>query len=907
MESAASSLMRPTETKPVQRSEYRPPGFLLDRIELEMDLDLDSTEVSSRLHLRRNPSADPAEPLRLDGEQLELISVALDSGPLAESDVRADAQGLRISGELPGSFVLHVKNRIRPRANTALMGLYASNGSLFTQCEAEGMRRITYMLDRPDVLARYEVLLKADRSSFPVLLSNGNLVERGNLPYNRHYARWVDPHPKPCYLFAVVAGALSSREETIRTCGGREVLLQIWAAAADLPRLEWAAGCLRRSITWDEERFGRELDLDRYMIVATADFNMGAMENKGLNIFNAKYVLADPAVATDTDFSTIESIIGHEYFHNWSGNRVTCRDWFQLSLKEGLTVFRDQEFTRDLLAQQASALGADPESARAIARIDDVRALRAVQFPEDAGPMAHPIRPDSYLEISNFYTPTVYEKGAEVVRMLLTLLGVEGFRKGLDLYFDRHDGQAATCEDFVRAIADSSGRDLSVFLRWYSQAGTPRVAVQARHDPGTGTLTLHFSQSCPATPGQPTKLPLHIPIALGLVGPDGSEVPVRTEGGSGPGVATCVVELTESSHIVHLADVPVGTVPSLLRDFSAPVVLEYDLDDRELALLAAHDRDGFNRWEAGQRLALGRLVRAVEALEAGKRPDFDTAFLDVARRTLRDEGTSPAFRERALLLPSEVVIAERRTLVDPQAVRDARLQMRRWMGRELRADWLAVRARHAVQGPYSPDSALAGQRALCNLALAYLCLEGDPEGLEIARRQLRTADNLTDRYAALVAIVHSPSPEKADVLLEIARQWAGEPLLMNKWFSLQSTAPSFEGEPPVLDRVRVLLQHSAYSESNPNSVNALVLGFCNGNPAEFHRADGSGYAFWIEQVTRLDRINPIVAARIARTLERWRRYAPERRARMQDALREISRVESLSRDVREVVERSLSG
>jgi len=890
----------------VQRAQYQAPAYLLDRIALEFDLDLDTTEVYSTLHLRRNPAV-PRAALELDGEQLELVGLELDGHALDETGYQLDGDTLRIGAPPLDAFVLRVRNRIHPRANTSLMGMYVSNGSLFTQCEAEGMRRITWIPDRPDVLARYTVLLRGSRDQFPVLLSNGNLVERGELAGGRHFARWEDPFPKPSYLFAVVAARLASRDDTIRTCSGREVLLQIWAEPADLPRLEHAAACLRRAVAWDETRFGRELDLDRYMIVATADFNMGAMENKGLNIFNAKYVLADPEIATDTDFATIESIIGHEYFHNWSGNRVTCRDWFQLSLKEGLTVFRDQEFTRDLLEAEARAGGADPVSARAIARIDDVRALRAVQYPEDAGPMAHPIRPDAYLEISNFYTATVYEKGAEVVRMLQTLLGVAGFRRGLDLYFERHDGQAATCDEFVAAMADSSGRDLSQFLRWYEQAGTPRVAVNRRYDAATGVLELTVAQSCPPTPGQPTKEPLLIPFALGLVGPQGQDLPLRLEGEAEAGPTTRVLELTLPQHTFRLVDVEPGSVPSLLRDFSAPVILEHRYEEGELAHLASYDTDGFNRWEAGQRVALAALLQATDAVESGAPVQFSPSLLALVRRTLLDPVASPAFRERSLQMPSEIVITEQRSVVEPVAIREARTALRRWLGSELAAPWLdTYRAMRNPGQAYSPDSAMAGRRGLKNLALSYLVLGGNAEALELARLQLADADNLTDRYAALAAIVHSRSPIKAEVLLHVAREWQGEPLLMNKWFALQATAPTYAGEPPAIERVRVLLRHGAYSERNPNNVNALVLGFCNGNPAEFHRADGSGYAFWVDQVTRLDQINPIVAARVARTLERWRRYTPDRSALMQRALDEVGRIRNLSRDVREIVDRALA-
>ena len=895
----------------VLRSDYRAPSFLMDRIELEFDLDLDVTDVHATLHLRAIPGQS-ARVVALDGEQLELVSIELDGRPLGPGDYRVDGDRLHVSAPPRERFTLRVHNRIRPRENTSLMGMFVSNGALFTQCEAEGMRRITWIPDRPDVLARYSVRLRAARETFPVLLSNGNLVERGELPLGRHYALWDDPHPKPCYLFAVVAARLASRDETIRTRSGREVLLQIWAQPSDLPRLEHAAASLRRAIAWDEARFGRELDLDRYMVVATADFNMGAMENKGLNIFNAKYVLADPGIATDTDFSTIESIIGHEYFHNWSGNRVTCRDWFQLSLKEGLTVFRDQEFTRDLLEAEARAQGADPASARAIARIDDVRTLRAVQFPEDAGPMAHPIRPDAYLEISNFYTSTVYEKGAEVVRMLQTLLGVEGFRRGLDLYFERHDGQAATCDQFVAAMAAVSGRDLSQFMLWYSQAGTPRVAVRRTYDAAQRALELEFAQSCPPTPGQPVKLPLHIPVAIGLVGPDGSERPLRIDGPDSAAGAHgadghgALIELTQERQTVRLLDVEAGTVASVLRDFSAPVILEYPCEDSELALLAAHDADGFNRWEAGQKIGLAALLRATDAIEAGAPVPQEDALLRVVGATLLDESTSPALRDRCLQLPGEVVVAERRAVVDPVAIRDARLALRGEIGRRLAGGWRSAYDRLAGKAPYSPDSALAGRRALRNLALAYLAAAAEPEAFALAQRQLADADNLTDRMAALQVIVHGPSPDKAQVLLNTAREWRNEPLLMNKWFTVQATAPTLEGEPSVLERVKALLRHSAYSERNPNNINALVLSFCVGNPAEFHRADGSGYEFWVEQVTRLDRINPIVAARVARTLERWRRYAPQRGARMRAALEEVGRGASVSRDVREIIERSLA-
>ena len=723
--------MQKTASARVQRANYRAPAYLLDRIALEFDLDLDITEVCATLQLRRNPPQARA-PVELNGGQLELLAVELDGRVLDPNDYQLESEVLRLAAPASENFTLRIRNRIRPRANSSLMGMYVSNGSLFTQCEAEGMRRITWLPDRPDVLARYTVRLQANRDRFPVLLSNGNLIDHGDLGNGRHYAVWDDPHPKPSYLFAVVAARLASRDEKIRTRSGREVLLQIWADQADLPRLEHAAASLRRAIAWDETRFGRELDLDRYMIVATADFNMGAMENKGLNIFNAKYVLADPKIATDTDFATIESIIGHEYFHNWSGNRVTCRDWFQLSLKEGLTVFRDQEFTRDLLAQEALAAGADPATARAIARIDDVRALRAVQFPEDAGPMAHPVRPDAYLEISNFYTATVYEKGAEVVRMLQTLLGVELFRRGLDLYFERYDGQAVTCDDFLAAMADVSGRDLAEFLRWYSQAGTPRIAVNRVYDVNSRTLELRIAQSAPPTPGQPHKEPLLIPMAFGLVGPDGHDQPLHVQGQAPTASATQVVELTQSVHTLRLLDVAPGAVPSLFRDFSAPVIVENHYEDAELALLAAHDSDGFNRWEAGQRIALAALLRATDCIEAGETLQYSQTLLRVTEKTLGDEAISPAFRERSLQLPSEAVIAEQRAVVQPQAIRDARMGLRRWLGKQLSEQWHKIYREMGGSEKYSPDSAQAGRRAL-RVSGDDLELKGFAVEIDIAR------------------------------------------------------------------------------------------------------------------------------------------------------------------------------
>ena len=900
--------MRNEKVVTVRREDYRPPAFLVDRIELTFDLDPVATMVEARLDVRRNPAVEGG-PLVLDGENLQLHGLELDDRPLTGFDLSDGRLSIPLAPAVAQAR-LRIRNSIAPDKNTELMGLFLSHGSLFTQCEAEGFRRITFFIDRPDVMATYAVTLRADKARFPVLLANGNLVEQGDLPQGRHFARWEDPFPKPSYLFALVAGRFECREERLRTGSGREVLLQIWVEPGQLDKTAHAMESLKRSIRWDEQRFGLELDLDRFMIVASHDFNMGAMENKGLNIFNAKYVLANPGVATDTDFANIESIVGHEYFHNWTGNRVTCRDWFQLSLKEGLTVFRDQEFSADMMLGDSAAHGDTGTWARSVKRIEDVRTLRAAQFPEDAGPLAHPVRPDSYQEIGNFYTATVYEKGAEVVRMLQTLLGRDRFRRGLDLYFKRHDGQAVTCEDFVAAMADANpdrldARRRAQFVRWYSQAGTPRVVVATRYDTATRTFELTLSQACPPTPGQSEKEPFLIPLAIGLLSADGADIPLRIDGEAQASGTTRVLELAETTQTFRFVDVPASPMPSLGRDFSAPVIVECRYDDRELAFLAAHDSDGFNRWEAGQRLAVARLIAVTDAFETEQAPQLDDVLVQVFEQTLQDRSLAPAFKEQALHLPAESFLAEQRAMVDPEAIRAAREYVKRHLGQRLRDSLLEAYESHKTPGTYSPDASSAGRRGLRNLALSYLVDSGADDALPLARLQLEHADNMTDLQAALCAIVSSNAPFKVETLLRLAREWAHEPLLMNKWFNLQATAIGLPGEPPVLARVRMLLRHPSYSTANPNNVYALVGGFCNNNPAEFHRADGSGYAFWLEQVQQLDRINPTVAARVARSLDRWRKFTPNRQRKMRTVLTDLARAPGLSRDVREIVTKSL--
>jgi aminopeptidase N len=902
-------------SRTIRRLDYTPPAWLAERIGLEFDLDPQRTVVTATTRYRRNP-ATGAGPLVLDGESLELLEIAVDGMPLHDGEYDCGPARLTVTRPLPETFELRVVTAIAPDDNTALMGLYVSNGNFFTQCEAEGFRRITWFQDRPDVMARYRVTLRADRGRFPVLLSNGNLVEQGDAPAGsdgaaRHFAVWDDPFPKPSYLFAVVAGRLAATERSLKTRSGREVLLQVWVEPGNEDRTGHAMQSLVEAIRWDEERFGLELDLDRFMIVAVGDFNMGAMENKGLNVFNTKYVFATPRLATDLDFANVESVVGHEYFHNWTGNRVTCRDWFQLTLKEGLTVFRDQEFSADRMAAESGSPAA-AASARAVKRIEDVRLLRAAQFPEDAGPMAHPIRPDAYQEINNFYTVTVYEKGAEVIRMLQTLVGRDGFRRGMDLYFQRHDGQAVTCDDFVAAVADANGRDLSQFSRWYAQAGTPRLAISGRHDPAARSFTLEVAQACP--PDASGRMPvLHVPLAVGLLDAQGRDLPLRlagapagqaaSEGPDANAPGTLVLELTEPRQSFVFTGVDAPVVPSLLRDFSAPVIVDYRYEDRELAFLASHDSDPFNRWEATQRLAVGAVLRALDGEDPVRAA---STLVEALRRTLGDETLDPAFRELVLTLPGEGVVAEQLTVVDPARLREVRDELRTRLARELEADWRCAFERMRDPGPWRADRAAAARRALKNVALGYWVLAGAAGAREAAAAQFATADNMTDRQAALQALVAGAAPQRDAALAAFATEFADEPLAMDKWLTIQATMHRAPGEAPVLERVRALMSHPAFSIRNPNRVRALVGSFCSGNLAEFHAADGSGYAFWAEQVAALDALNPQVAARIARALDRWRKFTPERQAAMRGALEALAGREGLSGDVREIVGKALA-
>ncbi|QEI07368.1 aminopeptidase N [Pigmentiphaga aceris] len=896
--------MRTDSPVTISRQDYRPYPFEIESVDLQFDLDPTRSLVHSRLALQRlTPDAE----LVLDGEELELVSVKVDGEVLAADRYTVDAQALRIKG-LPEHCVLEITSACNPSTNSTLMGLYVSNGNFFTQCEAEGFRRITFFADRPDVMSRYTVTLRGNKAAYPVLLSNGNLLGERDLEDGRHEARWEDPFRKPCYLFALVAGKFAHVERTARTSSGRNILLQVYSDPGSEDKTLYALDSLERSMIWDETRYGLELDLDRFMIVATRDFNMGAMENKGLNIFNAAYVLADPDFATDANYSDIEAIVGHEYFHNWTGNRVTCRDWFQLSLKEGLTVFRDQEFSADMMAASLSA--EEAASARAVKRIDDVVTLRAAQFPEDAGPMAHPIRPESYQEIGNFYTATVYEKGAEVIRMQQTLLGVDGFNAGLKEYFRRHDGQAVTCDDFVAAMesvyqARHPGKDLTVFRRWYRQAGTPRVTVTLRHDAAARTVTVELAQRSDKVgverlPGEPDKQPLHIPFAIGLLDQTGRALPLRLAG-STDAADTVLLELTTERQQWVFEDIADAPVPSLLRDFSAPVIVEYDFSDAELALLLAHDTNAFTRWEAGQELASREILRLTADQAAGRPLSLSASFVNAWAAVLREPTLDAAYRERVLALPGEKTLAERMTEVDPVALAVARDFVRAELGRQLAADWQAAVDNNQTPGEYSPDPIPAGRRALKNFALATL-QAGQVAGAEAQlEAQYAAAQNMTDRLGALAALVQFGEAAAADrALQDFYQRWEHEPLVIDKWFALQAT-----GRRTDVAAVRKLADHPAFTLRNPNRARALIFQFCLNNPRGFHAAGGAGYRFWAEQVLALDALNPDVAARLARAMDRWVRFVPALRAPMRQALEQVRKHPGLSRAVTEIVSKAL--
>jgi len=864
---------------PVHLKDYTPPAWLIETIHLDVDFRSDGTYVTSKLDVFRNPQVDGYPPLTLDGEELETLAVRINGRLLAASDYALSDEKLMLDG-LPDRFALETQVRIQPDKNTQLSGLYRSRDGYFTQCEPQGFRRLTWFIDRPDVMARYTVTIHADKAAFPFLLANGNPVASGDEADGRHFATWEDPFRKPSYLFAMVAGKLDVLRDTYRTASGREVQLAIYVEPGKLDQCEHAMASLKKSMRWDEQRFGLECDLDHYMIVAVGDFNMGAMENKGLNIFNTKYVLARADVATDVDFENIDRVVAHEYFHNWTGNRVTCRDWFQLSLKEGLTVFRDQEF------------GADTHS-RETARIREVRGLRAAQFPEDAGPMAHPVRPSTYLEINNFYTATVYEKGAEVVRMIQTLIGREAFRKGMDTYFERHDGQAVTCDDFVAAMGAASGFDFSRFMTWYSQAGTPRVIAHGEYDAVAQRYTLKLAQSCAPTPGQAEKAPYLIPVAIGLIGPDGKGFDL------GGGVTTKILHLTEPAQTFVFEAIPAPPVPSLLRDFSAPVVLDYAYSEADLAHLLAHDSDPFNRWEAGQRLFGQLILDNAARLMRGEAAVWPKHVVEAAR-TVLVSGSDPAFVAEALALPGEATLAEQMAVVDPEALHEARTGLAHALAVGLESDFARLYAELAPTVPYHPENGQVARRRLRNLCLAYLCELDTAENRALAQRQFEASDNMTDQFAALFALANTEGSEGETALAAFYERWQHEALVVDKWLAVQASSRL----PGTLARVERLTRHPAFDLRNPNKVYALLRSF-GANHRHFHAADGSGYRFLAAQIAALDPVNPQVAARLARCFDRWKRFDADRQAHAQTALASLKGQTGLSRDVFEVVDKAL--
>src|SRR5579863_1114261 len=879
--------MRTEEPHPVRLQDYRPPDWLIETVDLDVSLHPSAARVRAKLKLKPNAAGAPA-PLVLDGDELRLTSLSLDGKPLPAENYVATADRLTIAQPPNGPFELEIETVIDPAGNTQLMGLYRAGDTYCTQCEAEGFRRITYFLDRPDVMAVYTTRIEADKDEAPVLLANGNLVSHGDIAgTNRHFAIWHDPFKKPSYLFALVGGKLACVADSFTTMSGRNVKLAIYVEPGKEDRCDYAMDSLKRAMRWDEQAFGREYDLDIFMIVAVSAFNMGAMENKGLNVFNDKYVLASPATATDTDFAGIEAVIAHEYFHNWTGDRITCRDWFQLCLKEGLTVFRDEEFTSD-------------QRSRPVERIGDVRSLRSHQFVEDAGPLAHPVRPELYHEINNFYTSTVYDKGAEVVRMIKTLLGAEMFRKGMDLYFTRHDGEAATVEQFVQCFADASGRDFSQFMRWYSQAGTPEVRVAPHYDTRAKTFRLDLTQTVPPTPGQPEKAPMVIPLAVGLVGQSGADLPLMVDGKP---LERGIIELSQPGQSIVFTGVAERPLLSLNRGFSAPVRLALPIESDDLRFLAAHDCDPFNRWQAAQTLAMSVLTADVAALCRGAPAGGEAGLADALGAVLADTALEPAFVALTLMPPSENDIArEIGQDIDPDAIFVARKTLRAAIGRSLAATLAETYRQMMTPGPYRPDAASAGRRSLKNVCLGLLTATEDHEAIALAFSQYQSADNMTDRMAALETLALHDRPERTQALEAFYASYQDDPLIIDKWLALQAAIP----EPGTLDRVRALTGHPAFSMANPNRVRALIGSFAQVNHTQFNRADGAGYDFVADTLLTLDPKNPQVAARLMGAFRSWRVLEPQRRERAEATLRRVAAAPSLSRDVGDIVARTLA-
>lgn len=882
--------------KEIFLKDYKLPDYYFDTVDLSFSLGEENTIVTAKISVV--PRVDgAASPLVLDGIDLKLINVTINGNQLKEGDYHLDTRHLIITSPPSGNFVLETVTEILPQKNTSLEGLYKSSGNFCTQCEAEGFRKITFYQDRPDIMAKYTCRIEADKSLYPVLLSNGNLVEQGDLEGGKHFALWEDPFKKPCYLFALVAGQLESRDDTFKTCSGREVALRIWVPSQDLPKTEHAMYSLKAAMKWDEEVFGREYDLDIFNIVSVPDFNMGAMENKSLNIFNSKLVLASPETATDADYAAILGVIGHEYFHNWTGNRVTCRDWFQLSLKEGLTVFRDQEFSSDL-------------GSRTVKRIGDVSKLRIYQFSQDAGPMAHPVRPHSYIKMDNFYTVTVYEKGAEVVRMYKTLLGSEGFRKGTDLYFERHDGQAVTCEDFFAAMRDANDADFANFLLWYSQAGTPIVKVTSSYNAEARTFSLKFSQTVPPTPGQLVKEPMFIPVSTGLLDSSGKDMPLSSvyhDGKlesvtcGGQPVYTTVLRVTKGEEEFVFTDVAEKPIPSLLRGYSAPIRLESDLTENDLFFLLAHDSDEFNRWEAGQILARKLMLSQVVNFQKDDALVLDPQFVHGIKCILLDSSLDKEFIAKAITLPGEGEIMDMMAVADPDAVHAVRKFIRKQLASELKQEFINLVKENRSSEKYEFNHANMARRALKNTALGYLASLEDQEITDLVLNEYKTATNMTDQFSALAAIAQKPGKARDDALADFYNKWQDDYLVVNKWFALQSASDI----PGNVENVQKLLSHQAFDLKNPNKVYSLIGGFC-ASPVNFHAKDGSGYKFLGDIVVQLDKLNPQVASRMVSAFSRWKRYDETRQNLAKAQLEMIMSANGLSENVYEIASKSLA-
>jgi aminopeptidase N len=882
--------MRDANPHTIFLKDYSCPEYLIHQVDLTFTLDEENTRVGSRLTMSRNPDSKTGDKsLTLAGEHLRLLRLNLDDDNDLKPGQYLQTDDSLIIHEVPQlqRFVLSIENEINPKANTALEGLYLSNSMLCTQCEAEGFRKITYFLDRPDVMAKFTTTLIGDKDRYPVLLSNGNKTAFGDKSDNCHWVTWEDPFNKPCYLFALVAGQLECIEDSFTTLSGRNISLQIFVEKEDKDKCAHAMQSLKNAMHWDEQTYGREYDLDLYMIVAVGHFNMGAMENKGLNIFNTKFVLARPDTATDADYEHIEGVIGHEYFHNWTGNRITCRDWFQLSLKEGFTVFRDQEFTGD-------------RTSKAVKRIEDVNMLRTRQFAEDAGPLAHPIRPDAYIEINNFYTLTVYEKGAEVVRMLHTLLGSDGFRKGSDLYFDRHDGQAVTCDDFVNAMEAANKVDLSQFRRWYSQAGTPQLTIHQAYDKPAQTLTLTIQQYCPATPGQAVKEPLHIPVTFGLIKPDGSAAPCKLKS-SDQVSDEVILQLTQEEQTFIFESLAEPPVASILRGFSAPVKLIMERSLEELAFLSSYDTDTFNRWEAGQQLTGQIISGLIEDWQNGKALKINPIIIEAYQKILAQPWDDLSYFALLLGLPSESYLAEQMQIVDVEAIHAAREFVKQSLAEQLQEQFKTLYLKYHRDESGQFDAGAIGRRRIKNIALGYLSKLGLPEIQQWSEQQFNTAKNMTDQLAALADIVNSTHQSKQQCLASFYQQWQADALVIDKWFALQATSSM----PDTFATVQSLMRHPAFDIRNPNRVRSLIGAFSQGNPLNFHAANGQGYQFLADQVILLNTLNPQVASRMVTALTSWRRYDLHRQTLIKTQLERIINTEAISRDVYEVASKSL--